>query len=52
LRKKDVIETYGEVNTDLLDAKIKAFLTDLLYRGDFTPTTRKLLMKYVVSNDV
>jgi hypothetical protein len=47
-----VIKAYGKVDWDKLHAAIRDVLVDLRYRGDYTPTTRKLIQKHVAENDV
>lgn len=50
--KPDCIEIYGEVSWDVLDPKIQEVLVDLRFRGDYTPSSRKHIQKYVASNDL
>ena len=50
--KPDVVKAYGKTHLAALHSKIRAVCIDLLYRGDFTGTTRKSLMPAIVANDV
>ncbi len=50
--KADCVEIYGEVSWDILDPKIQEVIVDLRFRGDYTPTSRKHIQKYVASNDL
>ncbi len=50
--KEDCVETYGAVNWDELDPKIKDIMIDLRYRGDYTPSSRKRIQKLVADNDL
>ncbi len=48
--KADCVATYGAVNWDNLEVKIKEVLIDLRYRGDYTPQARKQIQKWVADN--
>ncbi|MDK1286620.1 hypothetical protein [Pseudoalteromonas umbrosa] len=50
--KADCVKVYGPVNWENLHPKIKDILIDLRYRGDYTPTTRRRIQRYVVQNDL
>lgn len=50
--KADCVATYGCVDWEQLDDKIKDILVDLRYRGDYTPTSRKRIQALVSANDV
>lgn len=50
--KADVEKEYGDCNWDSLDPVVIDVLVDLKFRGDYTPTTRRLIQKYVAENDV
>jgi hypothetical protein len=47
-----VVKLYGATNWDTLNQKIKDILIDMTYRGDYTPSARTLIQKYVVNNDL
>ncbi|AWM36980.1 hypothetical protein GobsT_51380 [Gemmata obscuriglobus] len=49
--KNDVVETYGKVDWDKLDPKVRDVLVDLRFRGDYTPASRKLVQPLAVKND-
>ena len=49
--KPDVELKYGKCNWLKLDSAIKQILVDLKFRDDYTGGTRKVLQKYVVTND-
>lgn len=46
------IESYGLLNWGEIDNKIKDIAVDLIYRGDYTPSTRKLVQQSIVDNDI
>ncbi|KZN59749.1 hypothetical protein [Pseudoalteromonas luteoviolacea] len=50
--KADCVEAYGAVHWENLNQKIKDILIDLRYRGDYTPTTRRRIQRYVAQNDL
>ena len=43
---------YGKVDWTRLDAKIKDVAIDLKFRGDYTPSSRKLVQKPIADNDL
>lgn len=49
--KSDTVKAYGKVDWDKLHEGIKTMLVDLLYRGDYTPSSRKLIQSHVAAND-
>ena len=49
--KADTVETYGKVDWDKLDRKIKDILIDLKFRGDYTTASRKIIQRFVANND-
>jgi hypothetical protein len=51
-QKSDTVDAYGTVNWDTLDFRIKEVLTDLAFRGDYTPDSRKIIQKNVSNNDL
>ncbi|WP_439886813.1 hypothetical protein ACSX1C_15135 [Pseudomonas sp. MBLB4123] len=46
------IEDYGALTWETTDSKIQDIAVDLIYRGDYTPNTRKLVQQYIVDNDL
>ena len=53
INKLDVVAAYGSSpGWEDIDPKIRAMLVDWIYRGDFTPETRKDIMPAVVKNSV
>lgn len=46
------IEEYGTLAWETTDRKIQDIAVDLIYRGDYTPNTRKLVQQYIVDNDL
>ncbi|MCF2858009.1 hypothetical protein L1286_11050 [Pseudoalteromonas sp. SMS1] len=50
--KPDCVDAYGAVDWDNLHPKIKDIIIDLRYRGDYTPTTRRRIQRYVAQNDI
>lgn len=50
--KADVVQAYGKTEWAQLSPKIKDVLVDLRFRGDYTPSSRRLIQKYVASNDL
>jgi hypothetical protein len=51
-RKKDVEKLYGEVKWETLNEKIKDMSIDLIYRGDYTGETRKVIQRFIAENDL
>jgi hypothetical protein len=51
LSKPDVQATYGSVSWENLTPYAQEVLFDLRYRGDYTPTTRRVLQPLVVSGN-
>ena len=47
-----VVQLYGVTNWSALNQKITDILIDMIYRGDYTVSTRTLIQKYVVANDL
>ena len=50
-QKDDVEKKYGDCNLQKIDPAIKEFAVDLLYRGDYNPTSRQKIQKAIISND-
>ncbi|KFA93869.1 calcium-binding protein [Archangium violaceum] len=50
--KPDTVAKYGSVDWDNLDPAIKDVAVDLIYRGDYTPATRKEIQPLMVANDL
>lgn len=46
------IEDYGTLTWETTDSKIQDIAVDLIYRGDYTPNTRKLVQQHIVDNDL
>ncbi|UTW05808.1 hypothetical protein [Pseudomonas benzenivorans] len=46
------IESYGSLNWNKINSKIQDIAVDLIYRGDYTPSTRKLVQQHIVDNDL
>ncbi len=49
--KKTVVDKYGKVDWEKLDADILDVLVDLRFRGDYTGSSRKMMQKTVSGND-
>ena len=49
--KATAVKLYGKTDWSKLDQRIQDVLVDLIYRGDYTDTSRAFLQKHVVSND-
>ena len=47
----NTIQNYGKVDWKKLDQRILNVLVDLIYRGDYTKTSRVFLQKHIVAND-
>lgn len=45
-----IIKAYGRPPDDL-DPKIMEFVIDLRYRGDYKPSTREIIQRFIVKND-
>ena len=50
--KADCVEAYGAVDWNKLDPDIKEVIIDLRFRGDYHPTSRRLIQKYVSKNNL
>ncbi|SET72847.1 pesticin C-terminus-like muramidase [Stigmatella erecta] len=50
--KDDAVAKYGSVDFDNLDPAIKDVAVDLIYRGDYTSSTRKEIQQHLVNNDL
>ncbi|WP_225414543.1 pesticin C-terminus-like muramidase [Stigmatella hybrida] len=50
--KDDTVAKYGSVDFDNLDPAIKDVAVDLLYRGDYKPSTRTEIQQHLVNNDL
>ncbi|MDM8348536.1 hypothetical protein P8H27_06450 [Pseudomonas sp. sp1636] len=46
------IEDYGYLSWEVTNSKIQDIVVDLIYRGDYTPNTRKLVQQHIVDNDL
>lgn len=46
------IEEYGPLDWEAIDSKIQDIAVDLIYRGGYTPNTRKLVQQHIVDNDL
>ena len=49
--KSDVTKVYGVCKWKQYPAELTELVTDLLYRGDYTPATRKYLQPAILSED-
>ncbi len=49
--KKDVTNKYGVCEWSLYSAELKDLIADLIYRGDYTPSTRVYLQPAIISED-
>lgn len=49
--KPDVKKAYGEASWDNMPMPAKELVFDLMYRGDYSPTTRKVLQPLLVNED-
>ena len=50
--KSDCVKIYGQVDWAELNDVIKAVIIDFRYRGDYTPSSRKLIQKIVADNNI
>ena len=50
--KADVTRAYGATDWDALHPVIREVLVDLRYRGDYTPTSRRIIQRCVAANDL
>jgi hypothetical protein len=50
--KDDAVAKYGSVDFDKLDPAIKDVAVDMIYRGDYTSSTRKEIQQHLVNNDL
>ena len=50
-KKVDVVDKYGNVDWDSLNAVIRDIVVDLRYRGDYTGATRERVQPPMVGND-
>ena len=50
--KADCVAAYGAVDWEALNPAIKDALVDLRFRGDYHPTSRRLIQSYVANNDL
>jgi hypothetical protein len=46
------IEDYGYLTWETTDSKIQDIAVDLIYRGDYTPNTRKSVQQHIVDNNL
>lgn len=46
------IEAYGRLDWDATDSRIQDVAVDLIYRGDYTQSSRKKVQQYIVDNDI
>lgn len=46
------IEDYGHLNWGATNSKIQDIAVDLIYRGDYTPNTRKSVQQHIIDNDL
>ncbi|MGJ7517083.1 pesticin C-terminus-like muramidase [Pseudomonas baetica] len=51
-RKEDVVKIYGDVYWDDLNEKIRDVTIDLIYRGNYTGETRKIIQLSIAENDL
>lgn len=51
LAKPDTVAAYGAIRWDALPQTVQELLFDLRYRGDYTPTTRRLLHPLIAAGD-
>ena len=49
--KDDTIQAYGALNWESIDSKIQDMVVDLIYRGDYTTSSRALLQHHFVTNN-
>jgi hypothetical protein len=50
--KSDTVELYGRLNWDSLDPKIQDMAVDLIYRGDYTGSSRSFIQQHMASNNL
>lgn len=46
------VVSYGELNWENTNKKIQDIAVDLIYRGDYTPSSRKNVQQHIVDNDL
>ncbi len=46
------VEEYGVLNWEGIDSKIQDIAVDLIFRGDYTVSSRKLVQQHIVDNDL
>ena len=51
-RKEDVAKIYGNLRWEALNKKIKDISIDLIYRGDYTGETRKIIQLFMTENNI
>ena len=49
--KPDVEKLYGACNWESMSVNTQDLIVDLLYRGDYSPGTRRMIQKALISND-
>lgn len=50
--KKDVVTKYGECDWGKMDARVRELITDLHFRGDYSPWMRQEIQKDLLSGDL
>jgi hypothetical protein len=50
--KEDVVKVYGKLRWEALNEKIKDLSVDLIYRGDYTGETRKIIQLFMTENNI
>lgn len=46
------VEAYGRLDWDATDSRIKDVAVDLIYRGDYTQSSRKKVQQHIVDSDI
>lgn len=46
------VVSYGGLNWENTNKKIQDIAVDLIYRGDYTPSSRKNVQQHIVDNDL
>nr|WP_260406904.1 hypothetical protein [Pseudomonas cichorii] len=49
--KEDTVEAYGSLTWESINPKIQDMVVDLIYRGDYTTSSRALLQRHFVENN-
>lgn len=50
--KDDAVALYGRLNWESLDSKIQDLAVDLIYRGDYTGSSRSIIQRHMTDNNL